>query len=202
MVRIGRGVRRGQHLDRVLTTGVDVAAAICQRHVSESQTARVAPASVAARTFENSGAPTAMAMSYFSFFRPYVPGDPAAVVVEVDGGEAGDECEQVHRRQPDPVAPELARRMVGQRLVDRPEPRVEPALVVEVEQQLADVPGRLGDGARVGVVEVEHLAVLGLERVRARGRRADDPVAAPRVVGEDRRGSSRPGRARRRTGRC
>ena len=33
--------------------------------------------------------------------------------------------------------------------------------------------------------EVEHLLVLGLERVGARGRGADDPIAPARVVGEE-----------------
>src|SRR4029453_9807324 len=67
----------------------EVAAAICQRHVSESQTARgaaregaaalrggrvaesqaagVARAARAASTFANNGAPTSIAISYFSF---------------------------------------------------------------------------------------------------------------------------------------
>ena len=42
-----------------------------------------------------------------------------------------------------------------------------------------------GDGPRVVVVEVEHLRVLGLERVGARRRGADDPVAR---AGRSRRG--------------
>ena len=82
--------------------------------------------------------------------------------------------------------------MVGQRLVDPPERGVEPSLVVEVDEQLADVPGRIRHGPRVGVVEIEHLAVLGLERVRARRRRADDPVAPPGVVRENVEVGSRP----------
>ena len=56
---------------------------------------------------------------------------------------------------------------------------------MEVEEELADVPGRGRDGAGVVVVDVEHLPVLGLEGVGARRRGADDPVAAPGVVGED-----------------
>ena len=57
---------------------------------------------------------------------------------------------------------------------------------MEVEQELADVPGGIGHGSGIAVVEVEHLAVLGLERVGARRRGADDPVPRPRVAGQDR----------------
>ena len=50
-----------------------VAVSICQRQVSESHAAIAAPESL---TFRNSGSPTAIAMSYFSFFSPYVPAIP------------------------------------------------------------------------------------------------------------------------------
>ena len=46
---------------------VPVAFSICQRHVSESQAASGAPL---ARILSNSGAPTAIAIGYFSFFMP------------------------------------------------------------------------------------------------------------------------------------
>ena len=57
-------------------------------------------------------------------------------------------------------------------------------LIVQVEQELPDVPGRVGDCPGVGVVEVEHLAVLGLEGVGAGRGGADDPVAGASVAGE------------------
>ena len=79
---------------------------------------------------------------------------------------------------------ELARGVVREILVEPPEPGVEAAAIVEVDEELADVPGRVGDEAGVLVVDVEHLVVLGLDRVRARGRGADDPVALPGVLGE------------------
>ena len=141
-------------------------------------------------------------MSYFSFFSPYVPATPQQSWSMSIAVEARHEREQIEGRQADPVAAELARRMVRQRLVETAEARVEPALLVEVEQELADVPGRTGHGAGVVVVDVEHLAVLGLERVGARRRGADDPVAASGVVGEDGEVASAPGRGRSRRGRC
>ena len=47
-------------------------------------------------------------------------------------------------------------------------------------EELADVPCRIGDGAGIGVRQVEHLAVLGLQGVGARGRGAHDPIPGAR----------------------
>ena len=163
-----------------------VAAAICQRHVSESHAAVRAPRWP--RTFSNSGVADGHRDVVLLPLEAVRAGDPAAVVVHVDRARRpGHEREQVERRQPDPVAAELARRVVGQR------PR---------RARRSPCRAGPGRGGRAGTRrcprsplrrpawrrrrEVEHLAVLGLERVGARGRRADDPVA-------------RPGRSRRRT---
>ena len=50
-----------------------MALAICQRHVSLSHATVAAPE---ARTWSKRSAPTAIAMSYFSAFSPYVPAMP------------------------------------------------------------------------------------------------------------------------------
>ena len=55
---------------------------------------------------------------------------------------------------------------------------------MEIEQELADVPGRIGHGAGVVIGQVEHLAVLGLERMGAGRRGAHDPVAGPGEGGQ------------------
>ena len=75
-------------------------------------------------------------------------------------------------RLPDISGLELARRL-------RADPRTSMMFFVnpEIDQQLADVPGRIGNGGRVGIGEVEHLAVLRLQGVGARGGGADDPDA-------------------------
>ncbi len=82
--------------------------------------------------------------------QPVGAGGAAAVVVRIDGVEAGNEPEQVHRRRADAVRLELARRVVRQLLDDRREAGIELAAVVQVEQELADVPGRIGDRGGVG----------------------------------------------------
>ena len=51
---------------------------ICQRHVSVSQAA--SPCSWV-RTMSKTGFPTACAISYFSFLRPYVPAMPQQVAL-------------------------------------------------------------------------------------------------------------------------
>ena len=176
-----------------------VAAAICQRQVSESQAAS-----------GRAGRPDPREQRLADRHRDLVllalqsvrAGDPAAVVVHVDRLEARHEREQVERRQPDAVAAKLARPVVGERLAQLPEARVQAPLVVEVEQELADVPRGIGDGAGILVVEVEHLAVLGLEGVGARGRRADDPVPGARVARQDLQVAASSRHAPRRTARC
>ena len=45
--------------------------------------------------------------------------------------------------------------MVRQGLGDRSEGGVQLTAVVQVDEQLADVPGRVGDGPGIGVVEVD-----------------------------------------------
>ena len=110
--------------------------------------------------------------------------DPAAVVIHVDGPQPGHEREQVHCRQADPAAPELAWGVIRQLLVEAAEARVEAALLVQLEQELADIPGGRRHRVRVFTAHVEDLLVLGLERVRARGRRPDDPVALAGIFGE------------------
>ena len=87
---------------------------------------------------------------------------------------------------------QLARGVVRQGAGPGPEARVEPPLVVQVDQELVDVPGRLGDGPGVGVVHVEHLAVLGLQGVGAGGRGAHDGVAGAREGGQRGHVAARP----------
>ena len=53
----------------------------------------------------------------------------------------------------------------------------------------------------IGIGQVKHLAVLGLERVGAGGRGAHDPVARPRERGQLRQVSARLAFGRGRTGR-
>ncbi len=100
---------------------------------------------------------------------PVCARDAAAVVVHVARPQPRNQREQVHGRQPDPVGSQLAGGVVGKVLVQPPEARVQAAVVVEVQQELADVPGGVGHDLRVVVVHVEHLAVLGLDRMGARG---------------------------------
>ena len=175
---VGRAVRVEQDLHRV----AGAARPSRTRSASgRSRSRRPPSAAPDALTLSNSGAPTSIAMSYFSLLSPYVPAIPQQSWSMSRARRPGHEREQVERREPDPVAPQLARRVVREVLVERAEAGVEPALLVEVEQELADVPGRLGDDPRVVVVEVEHLLVLGLEAcgcTRSRCRRSGSPARA------------------------
>ena len=161
------------------TVSTPVACSICQRQVSESQTARSDPSSAICR---KSGAPTSIAMSYFSFFNPYVPAMPQQFAPALDDGQARDQRQQVERRLADPVPLLLARRVVGDRLLERREVGLELAALVQHEQVLADVEDAPGDDAQLlVVVHPEDLERLALEHQRAAGRRPDDVDALARV---------------------
>ncbi len=68
--------------------------------------------------------------------------------------KARDQCEQVQGGRPDAVAPQLARRVVGEILVEAAETGVEAPCIVEVQEELADVPGGVRHGLRVVVTHV------------------------------------------------
>ena len=107
--------------------------------------------------------------------QPVRAGDAAAAGVHLGHLQAGDQRQQLERRLADPVALLLAGRVVGDRVVDGLEVGLQFAAVVQLEQQLADVVGALGDQLEVGIVlEVEDLARLALEHQRAARRVADD----------------------------
>ena len=175
------------------TVGTPVDCSICQRQVSESQAARDAPLGARRAHLVEERRPDVLGDLPALGLQPVGAGGAAAVVVRIDGVEAGNEPEQVHRRRADAVRLELARRVVRQLLDDRRESGIELAAVVQVEQELADVPGRIGDRGGVGVGQVKHLAVLRLERVGAGGRGAHDPVARPRERGQLRQVAARLG---------
>ena len=122
---------------------------MCQRQVSESQTAMSGAASPIC---SNRRRPTSTAIWRFSTFRPYVPADPAADRVVLDHAQPRDEVEQVERRLADAVALLLAGRVVGDGHRHLAEVGAQLAAVVQVAQQLADVVGALGDEAQLGVV--------------------------------------------------
>src|SRR4051794_20380173 len=112
---------------------------------------------------------------------PVRAGDAAAARVVLDDPQAGNQRHEVERRLADPVALLLARRVVGDRHVDRLEVGVELAALVQLEQELDDVvgpPAHLLE--RRVALEAEDLARLALEHERAARRRADDD----RAVGE------------------
>ena len=97
--------------------------------------------------------------------------------------QAGDQFQQIERGAADPVRAQLAGRVVGQRLVAvrRREGEIGSQLpaIVQLAQELADVPGIRGQQLRVVRVQAEEFRGLLLQRQGAAGGGADDRVTAP-----------------------
>ena len=104
------------------------------------------------RSAGRAGRPTSIAMPYFSFLSPYVPATPQQFARLSTTVEARDQRQQVERRLADPVPLLLARRVVGDRLLERREVGLELAALVQHEQVLADVEHAAGDDAQLLVV--------------------------------------------------
>src|ERR1043166_1488139 len=111
-------------------------------------------------------------------------GDAAAVGVQLDRPQPGNQREEVERGLADPVALLLAGRVVRDGQLERPEIRPQVAALVEQQQELAEIEHRLADDPKVVVLDVEDLQGFALQHQPTAGRVRDDRTAGARVRGE------------------
>lgn len=108
--------------------------------------------------------------------------DTTAGLVRFLDRDTGNEFHELHGRQTKPLGLELARRVVGDRNLHGLEVQVEFALIVQVHEELADVPHARADIPQLRSVHFEDLVGFVAQHARARAGRGNDRRIAVRLA--------------------